>query len=58
VFVYYFWAETMDTFEKIFVVLFYSIHITSYTVTLLKDPGVATTRVVEFDEPIDINTAK
>lgn len=48
----------MSAFEQLLLSVFYTIHIISYTVTLLKDPGVATTKIVEFDDPIDVETAK
>ena len=47
----------MDKVDKILLVFMYFLHIVSYTVTLFKDPGVATTSVVEFEDHIPLKKA-
>ena len=48
----------MDIVEKVLTILIYSVHIISYTITALRDPGIATAEVVEFEEPVDFFAAK
>ena len=48
----------MDVLEKFLTLLVYGTHIISYLITAVKDPGIATTEVVEFEEPLDFFTAR
>ena len=48
----------MDVMEKFLTLLIFGTHIVSYTIIAIRDPGIATTEVVEFEEPLDFFTAR
>lgn len=48
----------MDSFEKILTIAIYGTHIISYFTVAIRDPGIATTHVVEFEEPVDFFAAR
>jgi len=55
-FIKVFWW-TMETFEKVMFLSLYFTHLVSYILVYIVDPGVATPRIVEFDEPLTYKEA-
>lgn len=51
-------GSNMSLGLKIFTYFVYFTHLGSYTWVVLADPGLATIPLIEFEEPLDRDTAK
>ena len=53
----YAFYQFMNDFQFYSAITLFAIQVISYTVTVVKDPGVATPMIIEFDKPITYEKA-